>query len=191
MQISSPIAFRTMTADNLLDSVSAQDRRRYSLHGLSSLSKDSILSKTSPGSGALTSSRMSDVFSSKRERKPSEMAICIIDCQYLLPKRASLQFNPYAVVFLSGHVGDIHVVSGWGQIFELLAGEDVDGDDVDLGVTVLSSLGGRHVNDLAWSALDDDVSVLSESRTLHRVGLRGAGIGSVDGEVCLYITSCQ
>lgn len=134
---------------------------------------------------------MSDVFSSKRERKPSEMAICIIDCQYLLPKRASLQFNPYAVVFLSGHVGDIHVVSGWGQIFELLAGEDVDGDDVDLGVTVLSSLGGRHVNDLAWSALDDDVSVLSESRTLHRVGLRGAGIGSVDGEVCLYITSCQ
>ena len=45
----------------------------------------------------------------------------------------------------------------------------VSGDKVDLGVTVLSGLGGGHVNDLARSALDDDVSVLSERRTLHAV----------------------
>lgn len=34
------------------------------------------------------------------------------------------------------------------HIFKLLAGEDVESDKVDLGVTVLASLGGRHVDDL-------------------------------------------
>jgi hypothetical protein len=56
---------------------------------------------------------------------------------------------------------------------------------MDLGVTVLSGLGGRHIDDLlaavsdlvatsfqcpfthlAWATLDNDVSVLSESRAL-------------------------
>lgn len=89
----------------------------------------------------------------------------------------SLIFKPfgtfsctYELVFLSADVGDIHVVSRWGEIFELLAGEDVDGDDVDLGVTVLASLGGGHLNDLAWSLVDDDEAVLSEGRALEREG---------------------
>lgn len=56
---------------------------------------------------------------------------------------------------------DLHVVGGWGQVFQLLAGEDVDGDQVDLGVTVLTGLGGGHVDDLTWSTLDDDETVLS------------------------------
>lgn len=62
----------------------------------------------------------------------------------------------------------------------------INSDEMDLGVSVLSGLGGGHVDDLlramsekqawksiggdethlAWSALDDDVSVLSESRAL-------------------------
>ena len=69
-------------------------------------------------------------------------------------------------------------MGGGGEIFELLAGEDVDGDKVDLGVTVLASLGGGHVDDLAGTVLDDDVAVLPQSRALHGVGERGAGIGA-------------
>ena len=34
----------------------------------------------------------------------------------------------------------------------------VNGDKVNLGVTVLSGLGGGHVDDLAGPALDDDVA---------------------------------
>jgi hypothetical protein len=91
----------------------------------------------------------------------------------------------------------------------------VSGDEVDLGVAVLSSLGGGHVNDLARSALDDDVSVLSESGTLHpahellsyrlpntaaphaqvciepsqysREGLGGTGSGGLEGLVVLFV----
>jgi hypothetical protein len=45
-------------------------------------------------------------------------------------------------------------------------GTHVGSDQVDLGVTVLAGLGGGHVNDLAGTALDDDVAVLAESGTL-------------------------
>ena len=76
----------------------------------------------------------------------------------------------YQLVFSSRHVGNIHVVGGWGQVFELLAGEDVDGDHMDLCVTVLASLGGAHLNNLAGALVDDDEPVLSEGRALHGVG---------------------
>ena len=78
-------------------------------------------------------------------------------------------------VFNSGNVGDIHVVGGGRDVFQLLLGEDIRGNQVDLGVSVLSSLGGGHVNDLAGSTLDDDETVLSEGRALHGVGGRGTG----------------
>lgn len=71
-------------------------------------------------------------------------------------------------------------MSGRRQIFELLASEDINGNNVDLGVTVLSSLGGRHFDDLAWATLDDNVTTLPQSGTLHRVGLRGAGVGGLE-----------
>jgi hypothetical protein len=45
----------------------------------------------------------------------------------------------------------------------------VGSDQVDLGVTVLSSLGGRHVDDLTGSSLDEDVSTLPAGRTLGAV----------------------
>ena len=79
------------------------------------------------------------------------------------------------LVFSTGDVGDIHVVGGGGDIFQFLASEDIDGDQVDLGVTVLASLGGGHVNDLARTALDDDVSVFAQSRALGGVGEGGTG----------------
>lgn len=88
--------------------------------------------------------------------------------------------STYELVFLPGDERHLHVVGGGRQIFQLLAGEDVEGHDVDLGVTVLAGLGGRHFDDLAWATLDDNVTTLPQSGTLHRVGLRGAGVGGLE-----------
>lgn len=82
-------------------------------------------------------------------------------------------------------MGDIHVVGGGGEILKLLAGEDIGGDQVNLGVTVLSSLGGRHVNDLARAVLDHNVAVLAQSRTLHGVGERSSGISRLESDIVL------
>lgn len=76
-------------------------------------------------------------------------------------------------------------MGGRAKFFELLASEDVDGDEMDLGVTVLSSLGGGHVDDLAGTALDDDETTLPQSRALHRVGGRGAGIDGLESVIML------
>lgn len=76
-------------------------------------------------------------------------------------------------------------MGGRREIFELLASEDVNGNQVDLGVTVLSSLGSRHVNDLAGAALDHDVAVLAESRTLHGESGGSTSIGAVEGVLML------
>lgn len=94
----------------------------------------------------------------------------------------------YKLVLLAGDVGDVHVVGGGREILKLLAGEDVGGDKMNLGVTVLASLGGRHVDDLAGAALDDDVTVLAQSRALHGEGGRGTGIGGVELELVLRRT---
>lgn len=94
--------------------------------------------------------------------------------------------DTYELVFATGDVGDIHVVGGRAEIFVLLLGEDVEGDKVDLGVTVLASLGGGHIDDLAGTALDDNVTVLAQSRALHGVGGRSASIGGFEGLLVLY-----
>ena len=73
----------------------------------------------------------------------------------------------------------------WAQLLKLLLGEDINGDQVDLGVSVLAGLGGRHVDDLAWAVLDADEAVLSQGRTLHWVGGGRAGIGRVEGVLML------
>lgn len=91
----------------------------------------------------------------------------------------------YKLVLTTGDVGDIHVVGGGRKIFVLLASEDVKGDKVDLGVTVLASLGGRHVDNLAGAALDHDEAVLAQSRALHGVGERRAGVGGLEGSIML------
>ena len=86
----------------------------------------------------------------------------------------------HQLVLLTGDVGDVHVVGGGRQIFVLLAGEDVKSDQVDLGVTVLASLGGGHIDDLAGTSLDDNVTVLPQSRALHGEGGGGTGIRRVE-----------
>lgn len=85
------------------------------------------------------------------------------------------------LVFTTGDVGNVHVVGGGRKIFQLLAGEDIEGNDVNLGVTVLASLGGRHINDLAGTTLDDNVTVLSQSGALHGVGRRRTSVGGLEG----------
>jgi hypothetical protein len=87
----------------------------------------------------------------------------------------------HKLVFLATDIRDVHVVGGRAEILELLAGEDVDGDEMDLGVAVLASLGRGHLDDLARAVLDADEAVLPQSRALHRVRGRGAGIGALEG----------
>jgi len=77
-------------------------------------------------------------------------------------------------------------VGGGAKFFELLASEDIDGDEMDLGVTVLASLGGGHVDDLARAVLDHDEAILPQGRALHGEGGRGAGIGGLEGVLMLY-----
>lgn len=67
-------------------------------------------------------------------------------------------------------------MGGGAEIFELLLGEEIESDKMDLGVAVLASLGGRHVDNLAGAALDDNVSTLAQSRALHGDGLGCTGI---------------
>jgi hypothetical protein len=91
----------------------------------------------------------------------------------------------HELVLSTADVGDVHVVSGRAEIFQLLGGEDVDGDKMDLGVTVLASLGGGHLDNLARAVLDDDEAVLPQSRALHGVGGGGTGIGALEGVLML------
>src|SRR5215469_448274 len=97
----------------------------------------------------------------------------------------------YKLEFTAANVGDIHIVGGRAKVFELLAGKDVDGDEVHLGVAVLTRLGGRHFDNLARAVLDDDEAVLPQSRALHRVSGRGASIGALEGVLLMLLTHRQ
>lgn len=81
-------------------------------------------------------------------------------------------------------------MGGRAQLLKLLASEDVNGDQVDLGVTVLASLGGRHVDDLAGTALDDNETVLAQRGALHGEGQRRTGVSRVEG-VFMLRGHCQ
>lgn len=76
-------------------------------------------------------------------------------------------------------------MGGRRQIFQLLVGEDVEGDQVDLGVAVLAGLGGGHFDNFARATLDHDVTTLAQRRALHGVGRRGTGIGALEGVLML------
>jgi hypothetical protein len=98
---------------------------------------------------------------------------------------------PYQLIFAAGDVGDLHVVGGRRQIFEFLAGEDVNGSKMDLGVTVFASLGGGHFDDLAGTAFDDDETVLPQGGTLHGISGRSASISTIEGVLMLCIQVSQ
>ncbi len=70
--------------------------------------------------------------------------------------------NPtYELVFLADDVGHIHIMGGGAKIFELLAGENVNRDEMDLSVTVLASLRGAHLDNFAGAAFDDHEAILT------------------------------
>ena len=71
------------------------------------------------------------------------------------------------------------------KILIFLAGEDINTDQVDLGVAVLSSLRSGHFHNLARTVLDNDVAVLPQRRALLREGGRGTGIGAVEADLML------
>jgi len=95
--------------------------------------------------------------------------------------------NIKELVLATSDVGNVHVVGGGAEFFQLLGGEDVDGDQMDLGVTVLSGLGGGHLDDLARAVLDADETVLPQGRALHGVGKRRTRIGAVEGVLMLRV----
>jgi len=61
-----------------------------------------------------------------------------------------------------------------------LTSENIEGNHVDLGVTVLASLGGGHLNNLAWPVLDHYKSTLAKGRALHGEGGRSPRIPLVE-----------
>jgi len=95
--------------------------------------------------------------------------------------------NVNKLVFATSDVGDIHVVGGGADIFELLAGEDINRNKMDFGVTVFASLGGGHVDDLARTTFDADVSVFTEGRALHGEGGGSPCIGRLERLVVLLV----
>lgn len=88
-----------------------------------------------------------------------------------------VSYSQMYLVISSGDLGDVHVVGGGGKIFVLLSSEDVDSDQMDFSVTVLSSLGSGHIDDFAGESLHDDKAVLSQRRALRGVGFGGTRIG--------------
>jgi hypothetical protein len=71
------------------------------------------------------------------------------------------------------------------EFFELLASEDIDSYQMDLGVAVLTSLGGRHIDNFAGAVLDHNEAVLPQGRALHRESGGSARIGGIEGVLML------
>lgn len=69
------------------------------------------------------------------------------------------------------------------QINLLFAVENINSNQVDFGMTVLASLRGGHLNNLAGATFEHDETVLAQSRTLHGEGGRSPGIPGL--EVCV------
>lgn len=78
--------------------------------------------------------------------------------------------------------GGLHVVGRGGNLFVLLASEDVNSSNVGLGVSVLAGLRGGHLDNLAREALQQNDLALLDLTSADRLGL--GGIGS-----CLQVVS--
>lgn len=84
-------------------------------------------------------------------------------------------------------MGNVAIVGRGGQILNLLVSEDINGDEMALGVTVLAGFGGGDVNNLAGAVLDHNVTVLADGTSLHGEGLGGASIGGLEVNVMVLL----
>ena len=75
------------------------------------------------------------------------------------------------------HDGHHHVVCAGRDVLVLLAGQNVNAHDVDLGVPMLARLRRGHLHDLARVALQEHVPAFPEGRGLGRDGLGCPGVG--------------
>lgn len=75
---------------------------------------------------------------------------------------------------------------GWAEILQLLASENIDGNEMDFGVTVLAGLRSTHFNNFARAVLDDDETVLPQRRALHGKGSGSASIGTLERVFMLW-----
>merc|ERR1712183_378082 len=73
------------------------------------------------------------------------------------------------LVFCPLHEGCTHIVRCWAEILILLSSEDVCRNYVCLGMPMLASLGGGHLNTLAGVTFDHEVGALADFTGLHRV----------------------
>lgn len=71
------------------------------------------------------------------------------------------------------------------KIFQLLPGEDINGDEMDLGMPVLAGLRSAHLDDFAGATFDHNVAVLPEGGALLRIGRRCASICAIKGVLML------
>jgi hypothetical protein len=94
-----------------------------------------------------------------------------IICRHQMEKAI---FNVTELVIIVSYVRAVHVQVTRAKVFELLAGERIDGDQVDFGVIVL--LGRFRFDDLAGSSVENDMtkanrltnsSRLYECKTAH------------------------
>jgi len=88
-------------------------------------------------------------------------------------------------VLLADNIGDIHVMGRGRNILVLLSREDVNSNQIDLGVPVLPGLAGAHVDYLARAAGNVDEAVLAEGGALDGVDEGGTAGGLVEGLVLL------
>lgn len=70
------------------------------------------------------------------------------------------------------------------MIYSLFAVKNVDTDQVDFSMTVLSSFRSGHLDNLARTTLEHDETVLAEGRALHGEGGGGTGVPSL--EMCVF-----
>lgn len=80
------------------------------------------------------------------------------------------------LVLVTGDLRNVDVVGSRGHVLVLLSGEAVNTNDVHLGVSVLSGLGGTDAGHLARVSLDLKVSSLLKGSGFHRDEQRHDGL---------------
>lgn len=133
---------------------------------LMSLSKSSRIFSPSSPSGSLRSPRVSPLSFIKVTNPSSLMSMSWREgdkCQKFEPVFSNLQVIP-------GDIRNVDVVSWWTQIFVLFPRKNIQGNEMNLCMSMFPSLGGGHLHHFTWTTFDHDESSLSKSRTLHWVG---------------------